>query len=88
MTAMVSKPDVDEGGAGQGATHASVSMRGPAITTPERPAAAAVTRATLTLSLAFIVVLLLTNPFGNFPLNDDWSYGQAVQSLGVCRRTP
>jgi 4-amino-4-deoxy-L-arabinose transferase-like glycosyltransferase len=33
------------------------------------------------LVLLFLAVLALTNPPGNFPLNDDWSYGQAVQSL-------
>ena len=35
----------------------------------------------LILVLLFLVVLVLTNPLGNFPLNDDWSYGQAVQNL-------
>jgi hypothetical protein len=35
----------------------------------------------LILVLVFLVVLALTNPLGNFPLNDDWSYGQAAQNL-------
>ena len=29
----------------------------------------------------FMVVVLLVNPHGNFPLNDDWVYGHTVQSL-------
>lgn len=29
----------------------------------------------------FIVIVLLINPHGNFPLNDDWVYGHTVQSL-------
>src|SRR3989338_9805607 len=29
----------------------------------------------------FMVVFLLVNPHGNFPLNDDWVYGHTVQSL-------
>jgi 4-amino-4-deoxy-L-arabinose transferase-like glycosyltransferase len=35
----------------------------------------------LLLVLLFLAVLALTNPVGNFPLNDDWSYGQAVRNL-------
>ncbi len=35
----------------------------------------------LILVLLFLSVLLLTNPLGDFPLNDDWSYGQAVRNL-------
>jgi 4-amino-4-deoxy-L-arabinose transferase-like glycosyltransferase len=35
----------------------------------------------LILVLLFLAVLVLTNPLGNFPLNDDWAYGQAVQNL-------
>jgi 4-amino-4-deoxy-L-arabinose transferase-like glycosyltransferase len=35
----------------------------------------------LILVLLFLAVLALTNPVGDFPLNDDWSYGQAVHSL-------
>ena len=35
----------------------------------------------LILVLVFIAVLGFTNPLGDFPLNDDWSYGQAVQDL-------
>lgn len=38
-------------------------------------------RAAVLLALLFIGVLFLTNPLGNFPLNDDWSYGSAVRSL-------
>ncbi|MBN2466405.1 hypothetical protein JXD38_12365 [candidate division WOR-3 bacterium] len=39
----------------------------------------------LVLVLVFAAVLVLTNPLGDFPLNDDWSYGQAVQSLAQNR---
>lgn len=35
----------------------------------------------LVLVVLFLAVLAVTNPTGNFPLNDDWSYGQAVQNL-------
>ncbi len=38
-------------------------------------------RAAGLLALLFIGVLFLTNPLGDFPLNDDWSYGSAVRSL-------
>jgi hypothetical protein len=27
------------------------------------------------------VMVILVNPFGDFPLNDDWAYGRAVQSV-------
>jgi len=81
MTDMESRPDVDEGGSGQATPHPSVGMNGRTIVTPERPAAATVTRATIILSLVFTVVLVITNPLGSFPLNDDWSYGRAVQTL-------
>ena len=33
------------------------------------------------LAAVWCVMTLLVNPVGNFPLNDDWSYGHAVQSL-------
>lgn len=35
----------------------------------------------LLLILAFIVSELLVNPIGNFPLNDDWSYGKPAKFL-------
>lgn len=35
----------------------------------------------LVLGTVWCVMALLVNPAGNFPLNDDWSYGRAVQSL-------
>jgi 4-amino-4-deoxy-L-arabinose transferase-like glycosyltransferase len=38
-------------------------------------------RSIVILSVLFAAVLILTNPLGDFPLNDDWSYGQAVQNL-------
>jgi len=37
--------------------------------------------ALLTLCCVWLLLVLLTNPVGDFPLNDDWSYGRAVQSL-------
>ena len=33
------------------------------------------------LSCAWVLMVVLVNPIGEFPLNDDWSYGRAVQSL-------
>ncbi|MCE9614545.1 MAG: glycosyltransferase family 39 protein [Lentisphaerae bacterium] len=41
----------------------------------------AVVRDVLVLAAAWCVGILLVNPAGNFPLNDDWSYGLAVQRL-------
>lgn len=38
-------------------------------------------RAPLFLILLFLIATLVVNPFGNFPLNDDWSYARAVYSL-------
>ncbi len=38
-------------------------------------------RALFVLLAVFVSVLLLTNPTGDFPLNDDWSYGTAVRNL-------
>ena len=36
----------------------------------------------LLISLAvFAVAVVLVNPVGDFPLNDDWSYGSAVKGL-------
>ena len=35
----------------------------------------------LLLVLAFLVSELIVNPIGNFPLNDDWSYGKSVMQL-------
>ncbi len=46
-----------------------------------RPNRAEAARPVLILVFAFLAALVLTNPLGNFPLNDDWSYGQAVQNL-------
>jgi branched-subunit amino acid transport protein len=33
------------------------------------------------ISLAWIAMILVVNPVGDFPLNDDWVYGGAAQSL-------
>lgn len=33
------------------------------------------------VSLIWLLMIYLANPLGEFPLNDDWSYGRAVQSL-------
>lgn len=38
-------------------------------------------RSLLGVLLLFVVVLAFTNPAGDFPLNDDWSYGTAVRNL-------
>jgi len=38
-------------------------------------------RAAILLALLFVALLALANPTGNFPLNDDWSYGKAVKNL-------
>ena len=33
------------------------------------------------LSVVWIGSVVLVNPAGNFPLNDDWAYGKAVRGL-------
>jgi hypothetical protein len=33
------------------------------------------------LALVWLASILMTNPAGNFPLNDDWSYGRTVKIL-------
>ncbi|MCI0603030.1 glycosyltransferase family 39 protein [bacterium] len=35
----------------------------------------------LAIVLVWILMELLVNPFGDFPLNDDWAYGRSVQIL-------
>ena len=35
----------------------------------------------LILIFTWIVMVILVNPIGNFPLNDDWAYGRSVQTL-------
>ena len=35
----------------------------------------------LILTLLWIGAIILVNPVGNFPLNDDWSYGNAVRGI-------
>lgn len=37
--------------------------------------------AVVTLSCIWVFMAALAGPVGDFPLNDDWSYGQAVKSL-------
>src|SRR5712692_3184073 len=39
------------------------------------------TLAVITVSCVWLLMVLLVNPAGEFPLNDDWSYSRAVQSL-------
>jgi len=51
------------------------------LSNPERPTLAEIAGPALILMLVFLSVLVFTNPQGEFPLNDDWSYGQAVQNL-------
>lgn len=51
------------------------------MTATERPTRTEAARPVVVLVFVFLTVLVLTNPLGNFPLNDDWSYGQAVQNL-------
>ena len=36
---------------------------------------------TIILAFLWIGSIALVNPFGNFPLNDDWSYGYAVRGI-------
>ena len=41
---------------------------------------------TQSLNMAFLVLIyvasiIVVNPLGNFPLNDDWSFARAVQNL-------
>ncbi len=33
------------------------------------------------ISILFVAAITATNPLGDFPLNDDWSYGTAVRTL-------
>lgn len=33
------------------------------------------------IAFCWLISLFVTNPFGDFPLNDDWSYGLAVKNL-------
>lgn len=33
------------------------------------------------LTIIWMTMVILVNPLGNFPLNDDWAYGKAVQSV-------
>lgn len=33
------------------------------------------------LTIIYVVMLIIVNPIGNFPLNDDWFYGHALLSL-------
>jgi hypothetical protein len=33
------------------------------------------------LVLIFVASIIVVNPLGNFPLNDDWSFARAVQNL-------
>lgn len=43
------------------------------------------------LPVIFVVALIVVNPGGNFPLNDDWIYGKTVETLlrtGVYERHP
>jgi hypothetical protein len=40
-----------------------------------------VARVCIVLGLLFLAVLPVTRPAGDFPLNDDWSYGTAVRTL-------
>jgi len=35
------------------------------------------------LSLIWLVVIVIVNPIGDFPLNDDWSYAKNVESLAL-----
>jgi len=35
----------------------------------------------LTLVLIFIISEIIVNPIGNFPLNDDWTYGKSVKTF-------
>ncbi|HBE21832.1 MAG TPA: hypothetical protein DDW51_30665 [Cyanobacteria bacterium UBA11367] len=35
----------------------------------------------IVLIATWIVMVILVNPIGDFPLNDDWAYGRSVQSL-------
>ena len=35
----------------------------------------------LVISLLWILVVVVVNPMGEFPLNDDWSYAKSVQTL-------
>lgn len=37
----------------------------------------------LILSVIWVVLAILVDPRGDFPLNDDWSYGKAVENLVV-----
>ena len=38
-------------------------------------------RALIFLAVLWLAVIAVVNPTGDFPINDDWSYGLAVRSL-------
>jgi hypothetical protein len=52
------------------------SLRLPAITSLGKS-----TTTLIALSCVWLLMVLLSNPAGEFPLNDDWSYSRAVQNL-------
>ena len=35
----------------------------------------------LLISLSYIILIVLVNPIGDFPINDDWAYARSVLSL-------
>ena len=35
----------------------------------------------LGISLVWVLTILIVNPLGDFPLNDDWSYAKSVKTL-------
>ncbi len=35
----------------------------------------------LLIALSYIILIILLNPIGDFPINDDWAYARSVLSL-------
>lgn len=81
MTRMVPKPISAGSDADAAEQSQAAAACDPVLTDATRPRNGTTTRSVLFLLLGFLTVLLLTNPAGNFPLNDDWSYSQAVRDL-------
>ena len=54
-----------------------IGSRSPFAGTAIRTSALAI----ITVSGVWLFMVLLANPVGEFPLNDDWSYSRAVQNL-------
>lgn len=81
MTRMVPEPIADGSISDAAEQCQPVAKSRLAMTDVRQPVNGATARSALIILLSFLAVLALTNPVGDFPLNDDWSYSQAVRDL-------